>query len=155
LIAFIEELTFQPMRTLSAKANEVQRRWWLIDAADQVLGRVAARAANILRGKEKAIFTPHMDAGDFVIVVNAEKVVLSGNKDEQKLYQHYTGFPGGLKKYKAAMVRARKPERIVRQAVWGMIPRTRQGRQVIRRLKIHVGGEHTHVAQQPQVLEIT
>ncbi len=143
------------MKTTFLKEADIDRKWHVVDAEGKTLGRLATQVANVLRGKHKVTFAPHVDNGDFVIVVNAEKVVLSGNKDEQKLYQHYTGFPGGLKKFKAAMVRARKPERIVRQAVWGMIPRTRQGRQVIRRLKIHVGGEHTHVAQQPQVLEIT
>ena len=143
------------MRTFTPSGKDIPRDWFVVDADGMTLGRLATRVASVLRGKHKVSFAPHVDNGDFVIVVNAEKVKLSGNKEDQKLYQHYTGFPGGLKKYKAAMVRARKPERIVRQAVWGMIPRTRQGRQVIRRLKIHVGGEHTHVAQQPQVLEIT
>jgi len=142
------------MKTTFLKDAEIDRKWHVVDAEGQTLGRLAAQVANVLRGKHKVTFAPHVDNGDFVIVINAEKVALSGNKEDQKLYQNYTGYPGGLKKHKAAMVRARKPERIVRQAVWGMIPRTRQGRQVIRRLKVHVGAEHTHVAQQPTVLEI-
>lgn len=137
------------MRTISAKANEVQRRWWVIDAADQVLGRVAARAANILRGKEKAIFTPHMDAGDFVIVVNASKVRVTGKKETAKEYMSFSGYVGGEKRESLASRRARRPELIIQRAVRGMIPHTRLGRGQITKLKVYAGAEHPHAAQQP------
>ncbi len=137
------------MRTISAKANEVQRRWWIIDAADQVLGRVAERAANILRGKEKAIFTPHMDAGDFVIVVNASKVRVTGKKETAKEYMSFSGYVGGHKSETLAQRRKRRPELLVQNAVKGMIPHTRLGRAQITKLKVYAGAEHPHSAQQP------
>ncbi len=137
------------MRTISAKANEVQRRWWIIDAADQVLGRVAARAANILRGKEKAIFTPHMDAGDFVIVVNASKVRVTGKKETAKEYMSFSGYVGGHKSETLAQRRKRRPELLIQNAVKGMIPHTRLGRSQITKLKVYAGAEHPHSAQQP------
>ncbi|MEQ1850700.1 MAG: 50S ribosomal protein L13 [Chthoniobacteraceae bacterium] len=137
------------MRTFSAKANEVQRRWWLIDANNQVLGRVAARAANILRGKEKAIFTPHMDAGDFVIVVNADKVRVTGKKETAKEYMSFSGYVGGHKSETLQQRRARRPELLIERAVKGMIPHTRLGRQQITKLKVYAGSEHPHTAQQP------
>jgi large subunit ribosomal protein L13 len=137
------------MRTLSAKSNEVQRRWWLIDAADQVLGRVATRAANILRGKDKAIFTPHMDAGDFVIVVNAEKVRVTGKKETEKEYMSFSGYVGGHKSETLAQRRARRPELLIQRAVKGMIPHTRLGRRQITKLKVYAGSSHPHAAQQP------
>lgn len=137
------------MRTISAKANEVQRQWWVIDAADQVLGRVAAKAANLLRGKEKAIFTPHVDTGDFVIVINAEKVVLTGNKETQKEYMSFSGYVGGHKSESVKARRARRPELLISNAVKGMIPHTRLGRSQITKLKVYAGAEHPHVAQTP------
>lgn len=140
------------MRTLSAKATEVQRRWWIIDAADQVLGRVAARAANILRGKEKAIFTPHMDAGDFVIVVNAEKIRVTGKKETAKTYMSFSGYVGGHKTETLANRRARRPELIIQRAIRGMIPHTRLGRGQITKLKVYAGSAHPHAAQQPTVV---
>lgn len=142
------------MKTTFVKEAELDRQWHVVDAAGKTLGRLSTEVANVLRGKHKVTYAPHVDNGDFVIVLNADKVRLSGNKENQKLYQDYTGYPGGLKKVNAAVVRERKPERIVRQAVWGMIPRTRQGRQVIRRLKVYAGSEHNHAAQQPKVLDI-
>ena len=137
------------MRTFSAKANEVQRRWWLIDAENQVLGRVAARAANILRGKEKAIFTPHMDAGDFVIVVNAGKVRVTGKKETAKEYMSFSGFVGGHKSETLQQRRARRPELLIQRAIRGMIPHTRLGRAQITKLKVYAGSDHPHAAQQP------
>ena len=137
------------MRTFSAKANEVQRRWWLIDAENQVLGRVAARAANILRGKEKAIFTPHMDAGDFVIVVNAGKVRVTGKKETAKEYMSFSGFVGGHKSKTLQQRRARRPELLIQRAIRGMIPHTRLGRAQITKLKVYAGKDHPHSAQQP------
>jgi large subunit ribosomal protein L13 len=137
------------MRTISAKANEVQRQWWVIDAADQVLGRVAAKAANLLRGKEKAIFTPHVDTGDFVIVINAQKVRLTGNKEVQKEYMSFSGYVGGHKSETVKARRARRPELLISNAVKGMIPHTRLGRSQITKLKVYAGAEHPHIAQTP------
>jgi large subunit ribosomal protein L13 len=137
------------MKTFSAKANEVQRQWWVIDAEDQVLGRVAAKAANLLRGKEKAIYTPHCDTGDFVIVINAEKVRVTGKKEEQKTYMSFSGYVGGHKSESVKQRRARRPELLVERAVKGMIPHNKLGRAVYTKLKVYAGKEHPHVAQQP------
>ncbi len=142
------------MKTFSAKAEDVQRNWWVIDAQDQILGRVAARAAKILRGKHKAIFTPHVDTGDFVVVINAKEVRLSGNKEERKRYTRYTGYVGGLKSDSPKDIRSRFPERLVEHAVRGMIPHNRLGRQVFKKLKVYPGSDHPHTAQQPQPLEV-
>ena len=138
------------MRTFSAKANEVPRKWWIIDAEDQVLGRVAVKAANLLRGKEKAIFTPHVDTGDFVVVINAEKVRLTGKKEEQKSFMSFSGFVGGHKTENVRARRERHPELLVEHAVRGMIPHNRLGRAVYRKLKVYRGAEHPHAAQQPE-----
>ena len=137
------------MRTISAKANEVKRNWWVIDAADQVLGRVAAKAANLLRGKEKAIFTPHVDCGDFVVVINAEKVRLTGKKETAKSYMSFSGFVGGHKSETVKARRARRPELLVEGAIKGMIPHTRLGRAQITKLKVYAGADHPHIAQGP------
>ncbi len=137
------------MRTFSAKANEVERKWWVIDAQDQVLGRVAVRAANILRGKEKPIYTPHMDAGDFVIVINAKKVRLTGKKEEAKIYTSFSGYVGGHKSETVRQRRERRPELLVERAVRGMIPHNRLGRSIYTKLKVYAGAEHPHGAQQP------
>lgn len=137
------------MKTFSAKANEVQRQWWVIDAQDQVLGRVAAKAANLLRGKEKAIFTPHCDTGDFVIVINAEKVRVTGKKEEQKTYMSFSGYVGGHKSESVKQRRARRPELLVEKAVKGMIPHNKLGRAVYTKLKVYAGTAHPHAAQQP------
>lgn len=142
------------MKTTFLKDAETDRKWHIVDASGKTVGRMATEIANVLRGKHKPTYAPHVDNGDFVIVVNAANVHLSGNKEEKKLYQKYTGFPGGLVKKPAAFVRERDPERLVRQAVWGMIPRNRQGRQVIRRLKVYAGAEHAHQAQKPEVLDV-
>jgi large subunit ribosomal protein L13 len=137
------------MSTFSAKANEVKRQWWVIDAADQVLGRVAVKAANLLRGKEKAIYTSHVDTGDFVIVINADKVRLTGKKEEAKSYMSFSGFVGGHKSESVKARRARRPELLVEHAVKGMIPHNRLGRATFTKLKVYAGSEHPHVAQQP------
>jgi large subunit ribosomal protein L13 len=130
------------------------RRWWIIDAADLPLGRAATRVATVLRGKHKPQFTPHVDMGDFVIVVNAEKVMLTGRKMDQKMYYRHSGWPGGLKQESAKQLIARKPAEVMRHAVKGMLPKTRLGRQMIKKLKIYVGPDHPHQAQQPQSLSI-
>jgi large subunit ribosomal protein L13 len=143
-----------PMKTFSAKANEVDRKWWLIDAKDQVLGHVAVKAARLLRGKEKTIFTPHVDTGDFVIVINAEKVRVSGKKEEQKTFMSFSGFVGGHKSENVRARRARHPELLVERAVRGMIPHNRLGRSVYRKLKVYRGESHPHSAQQPQSVKL-
>ena len=137
------------MKTFSAKANEVQRQWWVIDAADQILGRVAVKAANLLRGKEKAIYTPHCDTGDFVIVINAEKVRVTGKKEEQKSYMSFSGYVGGHKSENVKARRARRPELLVEHAVKGMIPHNRLGRSIFTKLKVYKGPAHPHSAQGP------
>lgn len=138
------------MKTFSAKANEVDRKWWIIDAKDQILGRVAERAAQLLRGKEKTIFTPHVDTGDFVVVINAEKVRVTGKKEELKTYMSFSGFVGGHKTENLGSRRVRHPELLVERAVRGMIPHNKLGRAVYRKLKVYKGEEHPHAAQQPQ-----
>ncbi len=142
------------MKTFSAKAEEIERKWHVIDAADKVLGDVAVAAANLLRGKTKAIFTPHVDCGDYVIVVNADKVRLTGNKESQKLYSTYSGYVGGMKKESVSKLRGRRPELIVERAVRGMIPHNRLGRQIYRKLKVYGGAEHPHEAQQATPYEL-
>ena len=137
------------MRTFSAKATEVKHQWWIIDATDQVLGRVAVKAANLLRGKEKAIFTPHVDTGDFVIVINAEKVRVTGKKEVQKTFMSFSGYVGGHKSESVKQRRARRPELLVERAVKGMIPHNKLGRAVYTKLKVYAGAEHPHAAQQP------
>ena len=137
------------MKTFSAKANEVSRQWWIIDAADQVLGRVAVKAANLLRGKEKAVFTSHVDTGDFVIVINAEKVRLTGKKEEQKSFMSFSGYVGGHKSETVKARRARRPELLIEHAIKGMLPHNRLGRSVFTKLKVYRGATHPHAAQQP------
>ena len=136
-------------RTFSAKADEVQRQWWLIDAEGQTLGRLAVKAANLLRGKEKPIFTPHCDTGDFVVVVNAEKVKLTGKKETSKSYMSFSGYVGGHKTETVKARRARHPELLIEQAVRGMIPHNRLGRRIYTKLKVYAGPEHPHTAQNP------
>jgi len=140
--------------TFSAKKEEVQRRWWLIDANDQVLGRVAVKAANLLRGKEKAIFTPHVDTGDFVVVINADKVRVTGKKDVQKSYMSFSGYVGGHKSETFRDRRKRHPELLVEKAIWGMVPHNRLGRRMITKLKVYSGTEHPHAAQNPEPLAL-
>ncbi len=140
------------MGTFSAKSNEVQRRWYVVDAADQVLGRVAVKVANLLRGKEKAIFTPHVDTGDYVIVINAEKVRVTGKKETAKSYMSFSGYVGGHKSETVRQRRARRPELLVEHAVKGMIPHNRVGRSVFTKLKVYAGSEHPHQAQNPTAI---
>lgn len=142
------------MKTFSAKAEDVARQWWVIDAADQVVGDVAVAAARLLRGKHKAIFTPHVDTGDFVIIVNADKARFTGRKEIQKTYHSYSGYVGGAKTETVRQVRAKFPERILERAVHGMIPKNRLGRQIERKLKVYSGPEHPHEAQQPKPFEL-
>src|SRR5438046_9334932 len=142
------------MKTFSAKAAEVPRKWWIIDAKDQVLGRVAVKAATLLRGKEKTVFTPHVDTGDFVIVVNADKVRVTGTKEEQKTFMSFSGYVGGHKSENVRARRARHPELLIERAVRGMIPHNRLGRSVYRKLKVYRGDAHPHAAQQPAPVKL-
>ena len=142
------------MKTFSAKAQEIERKWYVIDATDKVLGQVAVEAANLLRGKNKTIFTPHVDCGDYVIVVNAEKVQLTGNKEKAKIYTRYTGYVGNQVVLTPAKIRRRKPQFLLEHAVLGMVPHTRQGRAQATRLKVYVGAEHPHAAQNPEAVTI-
>ncbi len=140
------------MQTYSAKPGEIGRNWYVVDASEFELGRLATRLATILRGKHKPTFTPHVDTGDFVVVINAEKVKLTGRKLTQKHYHRYSGYPGGLRSVSAETVLATEPERVIRSAVKGMLPKNRLSRQVIKKLKIYGGSEHPHAAQQPSPL---
>lgn len=142
------------MKTYSAKTDEVERQWWVVDLEGKILGRAASEIAKVLRGKNKPQFTPHVDTGDFVVVINAEKVQLTGNKLDQKVYYRHSGFHGGLKKAQASRMIHEKPEYMIRQAVWGMLPKNRLGRRIIKKLKVYRGAEHPHTAQQPAVLEL-
>ena len=142
------------MKTYTAKPGEIQREWFLVDAEGQTLGRLATRIADTLRGKGKPVYTPHVDTGDFVVVVNAEKIVVTGNKRTDKLYWRHSGYPGGIRSRSLNEMLDRRPEEVIRKAVTGMLPRNRLARQQIRKLKVYAGPEHPHAAQQPQPLEI-
>ncbi len=137
------------MKTYQAKKEEVQHRWYLVDAEGKVLGRLATELAKILRGKNKPIYTPHVDTGDYVIVVNARKITLTGKKMKDKIYYHYTGYPGGIKETNAEKLIAKKPTEVIRMAVKGMLPKTSLGRQMIKKLKVYAGAKHPHEAQNP------
>jgi large subunit ribosomal protein L13 len=143
------------MRTYTPKSGEITRAWHVIDATDVVLGRLATQAATLLRGKHKATFAPHVDTGDFVIIINADKVALTGAKAEKKLAYRHSGFPGGLKSQTYTELLAKHPEKAVEKAVRGMIPKTSLGRQQLTKLKVYAGSEHPHAAQQPTPFEIT
>ena len=136
-----------------AKANEIERKWYVIDAEGKVLGRLASEIASVLRGKRKPIFTPHVDCGDFVIVINADKVVLTGNKLNQKIHAYHTGYPGGRKEVSYAEMMEKRPEKVIELAVKGMLPKNRLGRKMIKKLKVYTGSEHPHTAQAPEVYE--
>lgn len=142
------------MKTFVPNEVDIQRDWYVVDAEGQTLGRLAVRIAKVLRGKHKPLFTPHMDCGDFVIVVNAEKIGLSGNKEENKLYRHHSGYPHGFKTETARSLRARLPEKIVERAVKGMLPHSRLGARQFTKLKVYTGPEHPHAAQNPKKLEV-
>mgnify|MGYP000971038755 CR=1 FL=1 len=143
------------MKTYLPKIDLDQRKWHVIDANDAVLGRLAEKVANVLRGRDKPVYTPHLDAGDFVVVINAEKVRLTGNKETDKQYMSYSGWKGGERYRSVAEVRARTPEKLIMHAVKGMIPKNRLGRQLLTKLKVYRGGEHPHSAQQPTTLKLT
>ncbi|MBU0499195.1 MAG: 50S ribosomal protein L13 [Gammaproteobacteria bacterium] len=142
------------MTTLSTKPAEVRRDWYVVDASGKTLGRLASEIARRLRGKHKPEYTPHVDTGDFIVVVNAEKVAVTGNKLKDKIYHHHTGFIGNLKSISLEKLLAKAPERVIQQAVKGMMPRNPLGRAMLSKLKIYAGAEHKHQAQQPKTLEI-
>lgn len=142
------------MRTYVPKAGEVQREWYIVDAAGQTLGRLATRIATVLRGKHKPQFSPHLDTGDFVIVINADQVALTGRKRQQKVYYHHTGYMGGLRAVPFEKMIVSQPARVIRFAVWGMLPHNRMGRAMLRKLKVYAGPQHPHQAQQPKPLDV-
>ena len=141
------------MKTLSIKKSDIEKDWWVADAEGQILGRFASKIAQVLRGKHKVNFTPHMDMGDFVVVINADKIQVTGKKEKDKTYFRHTGYPGGGKETSLAEFRRKKPERIVENAVKGMLPHNRLGRSILAHLKVYAGTDHPHAAQQPQSLE--
>lgn len=138
------------MKSYIAKPAEIEHKWYVIDAEGKTLGKLAVEAASILRGKKKPIYTPHVDCGDYVIVINAEKVAVTGKKENDKIYVRHTGYPGGLKETTLKEMRAKKPEEIIRHAVKGMMPKGRLGRQMYKKLKVYAGAEHPHAAQKPE-----
>lgn len=142
------------MKTFSAKESEVQRDWFVVDLEGATVGRAATQIANILRGKNKPIYTPHVDCGDFVVCVNADKVEFTGNKWADKTYHRHSGYPGGLASISAGDLRDRAPEKVITYAVQGMLPKTKLGRKMIKKLKVYAGEEHPHQAQQPKALDL-
>ncbi|MCH4890520.1 50S ribosomal protein L13 [Acidaminobacter sp. JC074] len=141
------------MKSYVAKPLEIERKWYVVDATDKTLGRLSTEIASRLRGKHKPIYTPHVDCGDYIIVVNAEKIKLTGNKENQKVYRHHTGYMGGLRERSYKEMLAKHPERIIEKAVKGMLPKNSLGRQMYTKLKVYAGPEHNHAAQKPEVLE--
>ena len=142
------------MRTLVGSAKSADSRWHVIDAQDQVLGRVATLAAKLLQGKHKAVYTPFIDTGDHVVVVNAARVKLTGRKEDQKVYRRHSGYEGGLREERASVVRQRQPIRLVEEAIRGMLPKTKMGDAMYRKLKVYAGPDHPHTAQQPRAVEV-
>lgn len=143
------------IKTYTPKPEDIERAWWVVDAEGMTLGRLASQIAPILRGKHKPIYSPHADVGDYVIVVNCDKIRVTGNKLEEKLYYRHSGYPGGLRSLTLRQLLNRYPERVVHTAVRGMLPKNRLGRQMIKKLKLYAGGTHPHAAQQPTVLELS
>lgn len=142
------------MKTFSARKEDIEQKWFVVDAEDKIVGRLASGIAIVLRGKNKPIFTPHVDTGDNIVVLNADKVRFTGRKWEQKKYYRHSTYPGGLKETVAGKMIKQKPEEVLRHAVWGMIPHNRLGRQIMKKLRIYAGSEHPHEAQKPEILEI-
>jgi len=142
------------MKTYNAKAESVERDWYIVDAADKTLGRLATEVASRLRGKHKPEYTPHVDTGDYIVVINAEKVAVTGNKASKKIYYSHTEYPGGIKDISFEKLIEKAPERVLQSAVKGMLPKGPLGREMFRKLKIYVGSEHPHTAQQPKTLEL-
>jgi large subunit ribosomal protein L13 len=143
------------MRTYFPKKGEIEPRWFVIDADGKVLGRLSTTIAQILSGKKKPTYTPFLDTGDHVIVINAEKVILTGKKESDKIYRSHSQYPGGLKQREARFVRAEKPEAMIEEAVWGMLPKNKLGRKMLKKLKVYRGANHPHEAQKPERIEVT
>lgn len=141
------------MKTQFAKKGDIDRKWYVVDAKDAVLGKLATKVATYLRGKNKPVFTPNVDTGDFIIVINADKIKLTGNKVSDKVYYHHSGYIGGIKAQTAKELLEKKPEQIIEKAVWGMLPKNRLGRTMIKKLKVYRGAEHPHQAQTPEILQ--
>ena len=141
------------MKSFVATPSDIERKWYVVDAEGKTLGRLATEVATVLRGKHKPTFTPHMDCGDYVIVINAEKVDVTGKKRKEKIYKRHTGYPGGLREVTFEKLQEKKPEEIIRHAVKGMMPNGKLGRQMYKKLKVYAGPEHNHQAQKPEVLE--
>ncbi len=141
------------MRTQFAKKGDIEHKWYVVDARDVVLGRLAVKIATYLRGKNKPIFTPNVDTGDFVVVVNAEKVKTTGKKIDDKIYYHHSGYPGGIKAEPLRERLSKEPEKVITDAVWGMLPKNRLGRAMLKKLKVYRGSEHPHTAQKPEILQ--
>ena len=141
-------------KTYTPKPGDIKREWWIVDAEGQVLGRLASEIARILRGKHKPIFATHMDVGDYVVIINAEKIRVTGNKEEEKVYYRHSGYPGGIRGVTLRDQRARFPERILEIAIKGMLPKNSLGRDMYKKLKVYAGTEHPHAAQQPKTLEL-
>lgn len=142
------------MRTRTPKINEIKKKWYLIDATGKVVGRLASKIAVLIRGKHKPYFTPHLDTGDYVVVINADKVVFTGEKERKKIYRWYTGYPGGLRETTPAKLRTEHPDRILRHAVLGMLPKNRLGRKLAKHLFVYAGDKHPHQAQKPEKIEL-
>lgn len=141
------------MKTQFAKEGEIERKWYVVDAKDAVLGKLAVKVATYIRGKNKPIFTPNVDTGDFIIVINADKIKLTGNKVTDKVYYHHSGYIGGIKAETAKELLEKNPEKIIEKAVWGMLPKNKLGRTMIKKLKVYRGNEHPHKAQSPEILQ--
>ena len=142
------------MRTYFPKQGDIEPRWYVIDAEGKILGRLSTEIARIISGKSKPVYTPFLDTGDHVIVINAEKIVLTGKKETDKIYRHHSQYPGGMKAREARFVRAEKPEAMIEEAVWGMLPKNRLGRKMLKKLKVYRGSNHPHEAQKPERLEV-
>ena len=142
------------MKTYVPKKTEIKKNWYLVDAEGKILGRLASRIAQILSGKNKPIYTPYLDTGDFVVVINAKKVKVTGKKEEKKIYYHYSGYPGGMKEIVYQKLLEKKPTMIIQKAVRGMLPKNKLGRKMLKRLKIYAGTEHRHQAQNPEKIEL-
>jgi large subunit ribosomal protein L13 len=142
------------MKSYIAKPKDIERKWYVVDVSGKTLGRAASQIASVLRGKNKPIFTPHVDCGDYVIVVNAEKVEVSGKKRKEKIYRSYSGYPGGVREIPFDEMQAKKPEEIIRNAVRGMLPKGKLGRQMLKKLYVYAGPDHKHAAQKPEVMNV-
>lgn len=141
------------MKTVTPKIEDIERKWYIVDARNQVLGRLAAQVARILKGKHKPIYTPHLDVGDHVIIINADKVRVTGRKAQQKVYKRYSGYPGGLKEIVYEKMMEKHPERILEHAIKGMLPKNRLGRKMFKKLRVYAGDQHPHIAQKPEEIK--